>query len=83
MRLMRIGDVGRERPAVDVDGEHYVDISDVVPTFDEAFFAGGASTGSAEVVAAAGRRRSQVGALRRSAHRAAPSSDRTRSSASG
>ena len=41
MRLMRIGDVGQEKPAVHVDDQHYVDVSDVVARFDEPFFAGG------------------------------------------
>jgi 2,4-diketo-3-deoxy-L-fuconate hydrolase len=41
MKLMRIGDVGQERPAVHVDDEHYVDVSDVVQRFDEAFFVDG------------------------------------------
>jgi 2-keto-4-pentenoate hydratase/2-oxohepta-3-ene-1,7-dioic acid hydratase in catechol pathway len=45
MRLMRIGEPGRERPVVRVDEQHYVDVSDLTPDFDEAFFArGGAET---------------------------------------
>ena len=40
MYLMRIGAPGAEKPAARVDGEHYVDLSDVVTDFDEAFFAG-------------------------------------------
>jgi len=42
MYLMRIGAVGEESPAVRVDDEHYVDVSDVVHDFDEAFFGSGA-----------------------------------------
>ncbi len=39
MKLLRIGPAGAERPAVLVDGNAYVDLSDVVRDFDEAFFA--------------------------------------------
>lgn len=41
MQLLRLGPPGRERPAVRVGDEDYVDLSDVVGDFDEAFFAGG------------------------------------------
>ena len=41
MYLMRIGDPGDEKPVARVDDERYVDLSDVVPDFDEAFFGGG------------------------------------------
>ena len=41
MRLMRIGAAGQERPVVRIDDTHYVDVSDVVTDFDEAFFASG------------------------------------------
>jgi 2-keto-4-pentenoate hydratase/2-oxohepta-3-ene-1,7-dioic acid hydratase in catechol pathway len=51
MKLMRIGPAGAERPAALVDAGGYVDLSDVVPTFDEAFFASGAIDGLATVVA--------------------------------
>jgi len=40
MQLMRIGSVGAERPAVRVDEDRYVDVSDAVHDFDEAFFGG-------------------------------------------
>lgn len=40
MRLMRIGEVGRERPVVLVDDDRIVDVSDVVDDYDGAFFAG-------------------------------------------
>ncbi len=40
MRLMRIGERGAERPAVRVDDETYVDVSDLAIDFDEAFFGG-------------------------------------------
>jgi len=39
MYLMRIGAPGAETPAARVDDESYVDLSDVVQDFDEAFFA--------------------------------------------
>jgi 2-keto-4-pentenoate hydratase/2-oxohepta-3-ene-1,7-dioic acid hydratase in catechol pathway len=39
MKLMRVGDPGRESPAVRLDDGRLVDVSDVVPDFDEAFFA--------------------------------------------
>ena len=38
MYLMRIGAVGAERPVVRIDDATYVDVSDVVRDFDEAFF---------------------------------------------
>ncbi|MEU6139454.1 fumarylacetoacetate hydrolase family protein [Streptomyces sp. NPDC047081] len=39
MHLMRIGAPGAEKPVVRIDDETYVELSDVVPDFDEAFFA--------------------------------------------
>ena len=42
MRLVRIGPVGLERPAVMVGESTYVDVSDVVRDYDAAFFEGGA-----------------------------------------
>jgi len=39
--LMRVGAAGAERPAVRVDEERYVDVSDVVEDFDGRFFADG------------------------------------------
>jgi 2,4-didehydro-3-deoxy-L-rhamnonate hydrolase len=41
MRLVRLGQVGHEHPGVLVDDDTYVDVSDVVSDFDEAFFAAG------------------------------------------
>ena len=38
MKLMRLGAAGEERPVVRVDDQTYVDVSDVVRDFDEAFF---------------------------------------------
>ena len=40
MQLMRLGATGAERPVVRVDESAYVDVSDAVSDFDEAFFAG-------------------------------------------
>jgi 2,4-diketo-3-deoxy-L-fuconate hydrolase len=39
--LMRIGAPGAEKPVVRVDDTRYVDVSDLVTDFDEAFFGGG------------------------------------------
>jgi 2,4-diketo-3-deoxy-L-fuconate hydrolase len=41
MRLVRIGEAGAERPAALASETTYVDLSDVVDDFDEAFFASG------------------------------------------
>ncbi|MBX9471483.1 fumarylacetoacetate hydrolase family protein [Microcella sp.] len=38
MQLMRLGPAGHEKPVVRVDETSYVDVSDFVPDFDEAFF---------------------------------------------
>ena len=40
MYLMRIGQPGAERPVVRIDDDTYVDVSDLTPDFDEAFFGG-------------------------------------------
>ena len=37
---MRVGPAGQERPAVLVDQDRYVDVSDAVDDYDEQFFAG-------------------------------------------
>jgi 2,4-didehydro-3-deoxy-L-rhamnonate hydrolase len=57
MHLMRIGPAGSEKPVVRIDAGRYVDVSDLVPDFDAAYFAGG-SPALGDVVeerAAAGR----------------------------
>ncbi len=41
MYLMRIGAPGAEKPVARIDDRTYVDLSDVVPDFDEDFFGGG------------------------------------------
>jgi 2,4-diketo-3-deoxy-L-fuconate hydrolase len=38
---MRIGNVGSEKPIVRIDDETYVDVADIAPDFDEAFFGSG------------------------------------------
>lgn len=38
MKLIRIGEVGKERPAVAIDDDHYVDVSDLVKDYDSDFF---------------------------------------------
>ncbi|MDX3745365.1 fumarylacetoacetate hydrolase family protein [Streptomyces sp. AK08-02] len=58
MYLMRIGAAGAEKPVARVDDETYVDLSDLVPDFDEAFFGSGGLDRVRPVVAertAAGR----------------------------
>jgi 2,4-didehydro-3-deoxy-L-rhamnonate hydrolase len=40
MQLMRVGQVGEERPAVRIGDDSYIDVSDVTADFDERFFAG-------------------------------------------
>ena len=81
MRLMRIGEAGRERPAVWVDEGHYVDVSDQFGDFDEAFFD---AAGIERVRVLAGERAAAGGCPRSAAsgsERRSPA--RTRSSASG
>lgn len=41
MKLLRIGEPGSEKPAALVDGDAYVDLSDVARDFDEEFFGSG------------------------------------------
>jgi 2,4-didehydro-3-deoxy-L-rhamnonate hydrolase len=51
MRLIRLGAPGAEKPAALLDDESYIDLSDVVSDFDEAFFAAGRMDEIANVVA--------------------------------
>src|SRR5512133_2896781 len=60
MYLMRLGPVGAERPVVRIDDSHYLDVSDVVDDFDEAFFGSNGLTRVADLV----RERSTSGQLR-------------------
>jgi len=58
VHLMRIGPAGSEQPVVRIDDERYVDVSDVVTDYDEAFFGSDGLGRLAPVVAervAAGR----------------------------
>jgi 2-keto-4-pentenoate hydratase/2-oxohepta-3-ene-1,7-dioic acid hydratase in catechol pathway len=48
---MRVGARGAERPVVRVDDTRYVDVSDLVPDFDESFFGGDGVRRLAEPVA--------------------------------
>jgi 2-keto-4-pentenoate hydratase/2-oxohepta-3-ene-1,7-dioic acid hydratase in catechol pathway len=50
MYLMRLGPIGSERPVVRIDDSHYVDVSDMVDDFDEAFFGSNGLPRLAEVV---------------------------------
>src|SRR5687767_12197161 len=50
MYLMRIGPAGSERPVVRVDDTRYIDVTDVVGDFDEAFFGNDGLIGLGEVV---------------------------------
>lgn len=51
MRLLRVGPVGSEKPAILTDDDHYIDLSDVIDDFDEAFFGSGRISGLASLVA--------------------------------
>ena len=51
MYLMRIGPAGSERPVVRITDTHYVDVSDVIDDFDEAFFSSDGLTRLSDVVA--------------------------------
>jgi 2,4-didehydro-3-deoxy-L-rhamnonate hydrolase len=58
VQLARLGDRGRERPVVHVGEDSFVDVSDLVGDFDEAFFGAGGVTllaGAVAERAAAGR----------------------------
>jgi len=48
---MRLGSPGTERPVVRVDDSSYIDVGDVVPDFNEAFFAGNGLEQLRELVA--------------------------------
>ena len=68
MYLMRIGAAGSEKPVVRIDDTHYVDVSDVVPDFNEAFFGGDGIRGPSAVVRRAGDGRT-ADRIRRGTHR--------------
>jgi 2,4-didehydro-3-deoxy-L-rhamnonate hydrolase len=52
VKLMRIGPVGQERPAVAVGADRFVDVGDLVPEIDGDFLAGGGPRRIADEVAA-------------------------------
>jgi 2,4-didehydro-3-deoxy-L-rhamnonate hydrolase len=52
MHLMRIGPAGHERPIVRIDQYSYVDVSDLVEDYNEAFFAAGGPQSLRETVTA-------------------------------
>jgi 2-keto-4-pentenoate hydratase/2-oxohepta-3-ene-1,7-dioic acid hydratase in catechol pathway len=51
MRLVRLGQPGHEKPAALLDDENYIDLSDVVEDFNEAFFGSNRMDEIANVVA--------------------------------
>ena len=51
MKLLRIGPAGAEKPAALTADGRYVDLSDVTPDFNEAFFASGGLAKLADIVA--------------------------------
>lgn len=53
MRLVRIGQPGSETPGALIDEDTFVDLSDVVDEFNEAFFASGAITATLPAIVAA------------------------------
>lgn len=59
MRLLRVGPVGSEKPAILTDDDHYIDLSDVIDDFDEAFFGSGRISELASL--AAGREPHPIG----------------------
>ena len=62
MKLLRLGQPGAEKPAVLVGEDHYIDVSDAVHDFDEAFFASGRIADLAGI--AAGREPKPIGDTR-------------------
>ena len=51
MKLLRVGAPGAEKPAALIGPDHYIDLSDVVEDFDEAFFASDGLARIAPIVA--------------------------------
>ena len=64
MRLVRLGAPGAEKPAALLDDENYIDLSDVVDDFNEAFFAAGRMDEIANVVADRWDTAKPIGSLR-------------------
>ena len=72
MRLVRLGAPGAEKPAALLDDENYIDLSDVVDDFNEAFFAAGRMDEIANVVADRWHTAKPIGDLRIAAPIARP-----------
>lgn len=51
MRLVRVGAAGSETPGALIDDDTFIDLSDVVSDFNEAFFASGAIASLPEIIA--------------------------------
>jgi len=64
MKLLRLGEPGAERPGVRLGEDSYVDVSDVVDDFDEAFFGSGGIALVRELVAARADRAQPLGEVR-------------------
>ncbi len=64
MRLIRLGAPGAEKPAALLDDENYIDLSDVVDDFNEAFFAADRMAEIATVVASRAGTAQPIGDLR-------------------
>ena len=64
MRLIRLGAPGAEKPAALLDDENYIDLSDVVDDFNEAFFAADRMAEIAAVVASRAGNAQPIGDLR-------------------
>jgi len=64
MRLIRLGAPGAEKPAALLDDENYIDLSDVVDDFNEAFFSAGRMDEIANVVAERWHTAKPIGATR-------------------
>lgn len=64
MRLIRLGAPGAEKPAALLDDDNYIDLSDVVDDFTEAFFAAGRMDEIANVVAERWDAAKPIGSLR-------------------
>jgi 2,4-didehydro-3-deoxy-L-rhamnonate hydrolase len=64
MKLLRLGEPGEERPAVRTGEDSYIDVSDVVPDYDEGFFGSGGLTLLRDLVAARADQRQPLGGVR-------------------
>ena len=64
MRLIRLGAPGAEKPAALLDDDNYIDLSDVVDDFDEAFFAAGRMAEIATLVTSRASSAQPIGDLR-------------------